>query len=123
MALTPAFVSLKILSKNTSFSFHAFTVDHLGGPLVYCLLFGPDRQPQAKQAPDDPCTSPIFERNGQIMAYGPPPLLTYYAKLMHENWTNTHPYTRYGPSYHTTLPTTSHWAQEQAIPRFEAISP
>jgi hypothetical protein len=94
MALTPAFVSLKILSKNTSFSFHAFTVDHLGGPLVYCLLFGPDRQPQAKQAPDDPCTSsPMFERNGQIlytMAYGPAPLLTYYAKLMKIGPTHTH---------------------------------
>jgi hypothetical protein len=27
-----------------------------------------------------------------------------------ENWTRSHPYSRFGPSYHTSLP--SHWAQQ-----------
>jgi hypothetical protein len=34
------------------------------------------------------------------------------ARVSH--WNNTHPYTQYGPSYHTTLPT--HWAQQFLAP-------
>jgi hypothetical protein len=41
-------------------------------------------------------------------AYGPSSPIDLLRRA-DENWNNTHPYTRYGPSYHTALP--SHWAQ------------
>lgn len=86
-----------------------FTVDHLGGigTLAYRLLFGTDEN----KAPT-PTTTPPPNRNSLLlynMAYGkhaPTDLL----RRADENWTNLHPYTRFGASYHTTLP--SHWAQQ-----------
>jgi hypothetical protein len=33
-----------------------------------------------------------------------------YLRRADENWTRSHPYSRFGPSYHTSLP--SHWAQQ-----------
>jgi hypothetical protein len=51
------------------------------------------------------CTNSLL----YTMAYGP----GSHIDLLHwagKNWTNTHPYTWYRPSYHTTLP--NHWAQQ-----------
>jgi hypothetical protein len=92
MALTPAFISLKILSNNASFSLLPFTVDHLGGlgPLAYCLLFSPDQHKALGPTP-----SPIFEWNVQIVystqwPMDLAPILTYYTKLAKIGPTHTH---------------------------------
>jgi hypothetical protein len=86
-----------------------FTVDHLGGigTLGYRLLFGhdPHKAPQ-------PTTTKPSNRHSLLLynaAYGtlaPTDLL----RRADENWTRSHPYSRFGPSYHTSLP--SHWAQQ-----------
>ena len=86
-----------------------FTVDHLGG-LGTCghrFYFGPDPH----KAPD-PTLSPPRDRNGALLyarAYGPHAPTDLFRRA-DENWTRLHPFTRYGRSYHTSLP--SHWAQQ-----------
>jgi hypothetical protein len=86
-----------------------FTVDHLVGigTLGHRLLFchDPHKAPQ-------PTTTKPSNRHSLLLynaAYGP---LTPTDLLRHadENWTRSHPYSRFGPSYHTSLP--SHWAQQ-----------
>jgi hypothetical protein len=42
-------------------------------------------------------------------AYGPHAPTNLFRRA-DENWTRLHPFTRYGRSYHTSLP--SHWAQQ-----------
>jgi hypothetical protein len=86
-----------------------FTIDHLGGigTFGHCLLFGhnPHKAPQ-------PTTTKPSNRHSLLLynaAYGPL-APTDLLRRADENWTRTHPYSRFGPSYHTSLP--SHWAQQ-----------
>jgi len=84
-----------------------FSIDHLGGlgPLPYRFYFGSD----PLKAPD-PTKSPPTEHYGKLLysrAYGPT-IPTDLLRRADENWTRLHPNTRFGPSYHTSLP--SHWA-------------
>ena len=86
-----------------------FTVDHLGG-LGTCghrFFFGSDH----RKAPD-PNLSPPNNRNGALLysrAYGPHAPTDLFRRA-DDNWARLHPFTRYGRSYHTSLP--GHWAQQ-----------
>ncbi len=110
--ITLAFMSLKILSNNTSFSFHSLLITCLGGlaPLAYCLLFSPDTLTQSSR----PCTFPnIWMKWTNILHNGQWNQLPYWLTTL--SWwellgpTHTHIHTQYVPSYHTSFP---HWAQQ-----------
>ena len=84
-----------------------FSVDHLGGfgPLGYRFLFGPDpikTPPDSFPPPSDFHARLLYDRIHS--PYAPTNIL----HRADENWSRTHPYSRFGASYHTSLP--SHWA-------------
>jgi hypothetical protein len=96
-----------------------FTVDHLGGigPLAHRLLFGPD----PTRAPDPPPSSFPTGRSSLYlydMAYSPLAPSNLF-KRADDNWTTLNPFQRYGPSYHTSLP--SHWGQQFLGLNFTAL--
>jgi hypothetical protein len=99
----------KTLSTNKSSSSPLPCIDHLGGigTLGHRLLFGHDPH----KAPQPTTTNPS-NRHSLLLynaAYGPL-APTDLLRRPDENWTRSHPYSRFAPSYHTSLP--SHWAQQ-----------
>ena len=108
LAIDPTFESLKTLSTNKSSSFPLPPITSAASaPLGHRLLFGSDPH----KTPQPTSTKPS-NRHSLLLynaAYGPL-APTDLLQRADDNWTRSHPYSRFGPSYHTSLP--SHWAQQ-----------
>jgi hypothetical protein len=91
--------------------FLPFIVDHLGGlgPLAHRFLYGPD--PDRAPAPTLPRRSQMNSCSLTLLnrAYGPLGAVNLLGRA-DEQWLAQNPDQRYGPSYHTSLP--SQWATQ-----------
>jgi hypothetical protein len=99
----------KILSNNISFSFHSLltTLVTLAPLHIASSFVLTDTKLRTLHLPQ--YLNEMDKFTTQWTSYGPSSPIDLICQA-DKNWTNTHPYTQYRPSYHTTLP--SHWAQQ-----------